>query len=107
MARKIGMAVGLALACSVASWQTSAQDPKQFSGLIAFYSKGYKGRTASGEIYDPKKFTAAHRTLPFSTDCASPTKRPIAVSWWWSMTVDRSASVSSSTFRSPPPRRCI
>jgi rare lipoprotein A len=67
MARKIGMAVGFALACGLACGQTFAQDPKQFSGLTAFYSKGYKGRTASGEIYDPKKFTAAHRTLPFGT----------------------------------------
>jgi rare lipoprotein A len=55
------------LACSLASGQTSAQDTRQFSGLAAYYSKDYEGIVASGERYDPKKFTAAHRTLPFGT----------------------------------------
>lgn len=40
---------------------------KTFSGIAAFYGKGYAGRTACGQRYDPGKFTAAHRTLPFGT----------------------------------------
>jgi rare lipoprotein A len=45
----------------------AAQPPHRFTGLAAFYSPDYAGRTASGERYDPDRFTAAHRTLPFGT----------------------------------------
>ena len=38
-----------------------------FSGVAAYYDTNYHGRTAAGETYDPRKFTAAHRTLPFGT----------------------------------------
>jgi rare lipoprotein A len=61
------VAAGLLLACSLASGQTFAQDAQHFSGLAVFYSKDYEGKTTSGEPYDAKKFTAAHRTLPFGT----------------------------------------
>jgi rare lipoprotein A len=61
------VAAGLLLACGMASGKVSAQDEQQFSGLAIYYSKGYEGKTTSGEPYDPKKFTAAHRTLPFGT----------------------------------------
>jgi rare lipoprotein A len=44
-----------------------AQSPHQFTGIAAYYSPGYSGRTARGDKYDPTKFTAAHRTLPFGT----------------------------------------
>jgi rare lipoprotein A len=40
---------------------------RQFSGVAAYYDKNYHGRTAAGELYDPRRFTAAHRTLPFGT----------------------------------------
>ena len=40
---------------------------RQFSGVAAFYSTDYSGRTARGERYDPKKFTCAHRSLPLGT----------------------------------------
>lgn len=37
-------------------------------GNASFYSKHLSGRkTASGEPYDPKALTAAHRTLPLGT----------------------------------------
>lgn len=37
-------------------------------GKASFYSNALKGnKTASGEIYDPKKLTAAHPTLRFGT----------------------------------------
>src|SRR5664279_5360558 len=67
MTWRIGAAAGLVLVCSLASGVASAQSPKIISGVAAYYSKDYKGPTASGELYDPNKFTAAHRTLPFGT----------------------------------------
>jgi len=38
------------------------------TGIASWYGAPYHGRaSASGEIYDQEKFTAAHRTLPFGT----------------------------------------
>ena len=38
------------------------------TGIASWYGYGYDGRhTASGEIFDMRKLTAAHRTLPFET----------------------------------------
>lgn len=38
------------------------------TGLASYYGARYHGkRTASGEIFDMEKLTAAHRTLPFGT----------------------------------------
>ncbi len=38
------------------------------SGKASWYGKRFQGRpTASGESFDVKKLTAAHRTLPFQT----------------------------------------
>ena len=38
------------------------------SGLASWYGAKHHGkRTASGEIFDQKKFTAAHRTLPWGS----------------------------------------
>jgi rare lipoprotein A len=67
MAWTICTAAGLALACAAASSATFAQGPQEFSGVASYYDKNYSGRTAGGEPYDGKKFTAAHRTLPFGT----------------------------------------
>jgi rare lipoprotein A len=40
----------------------------RFSGEASYYSDKLAGRsTASGEPYDPRAFTAAHRSLPFGT----------------------------------------
>lgn len=37
-------------------------------GVASWYGPGFAGRlTANGEIFDPGKLTAAHRTLPFNT----------------------------------------
>jgi rare lipoprotein A len=42
---------------------------KKESGLASWYGPGFHGRrTASGERFDQKKLTAAHRTLPFGTE---------------------------------------
>jgi peptidoglycan lytic transglycosylase len=59
--------VGLTLVCCFASSGVFAQSPQQFSGVAAFYSTDYVGRTACGDRYDRKKYTAAHRSLPFGT----------------------------------------
>jgi rare lipoprotein A len=61
------VAAGLAFVCGFANGDATANDSQGFSGLAAYYTKGYEGKTTSGEAYDPKKFTAAHRTLPFGT----------------------------------------
>jgi rare lipoprotein A len=40
------------------------------TGMASYYGEGdgFKGRkTASGEVFNPKKLTAAHKTLPFGT----------------------------------------
>lgn len=40
---------------------------RQF-GIASFYGKRFAGRlTANGERFDPRKLTAAHRTLPFGS----------------------------------------
>jgi rare lipoprotein A len=67
MSWRIGAAAGLVFVCGLASGEAPAQNPKTISGIAAYYSKDYQGTTASGELYDPNKFTAAHPTLPFGT----------------------------------------
>jgi len=62
-----GRIVGGALACLLVSGAAQAEGRKTFSGIASFYGNHYHGRTARGERYDPGKFTAAHRTLPFGT----------------------------------------
>jgi rare lipoprotein A len=41
---------------------------KSYRGKATYYGNSLAGhRTASGEVYDPQRFTAAHRQLPFGT----------------------------------------
>jgi len=41
---------------------------KQFRGKASYYANKFHGRkTASGEVFDENKMTAAHKTLPFGT----------------------------------------
>lgn len=41
---------------------------KKFRGLASYFANEFHGRkTASGEIFDKNKMTAAHKTLPFGT----------------------------------------
>ena len=62
---------GLTACTAILTWGASdiavAQAPRQFTGIAAYYSTDYSGRTARGDRYDPEKFTAAHRSLPFGT----------------------------------------
>lgn len=62
----IRMAAGIMLVVLDAG-SIRAGDTGIFSGFASHYGKNYKGVTAAGETYDPDKFTAAHRTLPFGT----------------------------------------
>jgi len=61
----------LPLACFCGLWTAaSAQSvqPPSERGIASWYGAPYHGqRSASGEIYDQEKLTAAHRTLPFGT----------------------------------------
>jgi rare lipoprotein A len=61
------MTATVVLATCTACTSAFAESPRQFSGVASFYNTNYSGRTACGESYDPKKYTAAHRSLPFGT----------------------------------------
>jgi rare lipoprotein A (RlpA)-like double-psi beta-barrel protein len=59
------------VACFCGLWTAasaqSVQRPSE-TGIASWYGAPYHGRpSASGEIYDQEKLTAAHRTLPFGT----------------------------------------
>lgn len=51
--------------------ETPAQNPEtifQQTGLASYYANKFQGhRTASGERYNKKDFTAAHMTMPFNS----------------------------------------
>ena len=61
----------LQVACFCGLWTAaSAQSvqPPSERGIASWYGAPYHGQpSASGEIYDQEKLTAAHRTLPFGT----------------------------------------
>ncbi len=61
------LAAGLVLACGLVYGEASAQNSQQFSGVASYYTEDCEDAMASGDHYDAKKFTAAHRTLPFGT----------------------------------------
>jgi rare lipoprotein A (peptidoglycan hydrolase) len=48
---------------------TTHEQPENVSYMVtSYYGKKFQGRpTANGETFDMKKFTAAHKTLPFGT----------------------------------------
>jgi rare lipoprotein A len=75
MRRSILLAVAIALLVSgcAKKKKTAAPPPApkvgaEETGIASWYGKPYHGRaSASGEIYDMEKLTAAHRTLPFGS----------------------------------------
>ena len=67
MGRTTLLTIAVLLSTILAAGAAGAHEAGHFSGVAAYYSKDYAGRTASGETYDPAKFTCAHRTLPFGT----------------------------------------
>ena len=47
---------------------TKAETGSKFRGMASYYGTKFEGNaTASGEIYNPDEYTAAHRTLNFGT----------------------------------------
>ncbi len=66
MVLRVWVATVVVLVC-FSGVAAAAHNQRQFSGKATFYDTNYSGRTACGERYNPKKFTAAHRTLPFGT----------------------------------------
>lgn len=50
------------------STRAVSRDDETLTGLASWYGQEFAGRTtANGEIFDPNRMTAAHRTLPFGT----------------------------------------
>lgn len=66
MVLRIWITTAVAVVC-LSSAPAEAYNQKTFDGIAAYYDTDYSGPTACGERYDPNKFTAAHRTLPFGT----------------------------------------
>lgn len=45
--------------------QTAVKIVKTYKAKVSWYKHGQK--TANGEVFNPNKYTVAHRTLPFGT----------------------------------------
>jgi rare lipoprotein A len=57
------------LVLAVAFVALSGGEAQAEEALASWYGPGFEGRpTASGEIYDPYGYTAAHKTLPLGTE---------------------------------------
>jgi len=71
LSRAVWIAVALiavALTAVAASVRHSPRARPVQTGLASYYGPGFHGQeTASGEIFDQRKMTAAHRTLPLGT----------------------------------------
>lgn len=66
------MAIGLTALLLVGAGPSQAHDEDDAAtiqqGVASFYSDRFQGRTtASGDAFDQRELTAAHRTLPFGT----------------------------------------
>ncbi|MGA2434985.1 MAG: septal ring lytic transglycosylase RlpA family protein [Bryobacteraceae bacterium] len=74
MTRRAAIALSAVLLAASCAKKKRAAAPPPFrpgyteTGIASWYGHPYHGRaSASGEIYDMEKLTAAHRTLPFGT----------------------------------------
>ena len=48
--------------------KAGSEEPKGFAAVAVYYARRYQGRrTTSGEIFDHKKLTAAHPSIPLGT----------------------------------------
>ena len=66
----IAMAAMLLSPCAISHANAPGLAPEAAiaTGEASYYADRFAGkRTASGEAYDPRDFTAAHRSLPFGT----------------------------------------
>ena len=62
------LALGLVAACAGPGTNRVLSPGESVEIRASYYSRAFAGRkTASGEPYDPKLFTAAHATLPMGT----------------------------------------
>ena len=53
---------------STAPKERQTKTPAAFTGVASWYGPGFSGKkTATGEIFDETKMTAAHKTLPLGT----------------------------------------
>lgn len=74
--RRAGVAWALLLGLTVAATSTAAGAAEGDGGKVvhsekgeaSFYGPGFKGKTASGEPYEPDDLTAAHPELPLGTE---------------------------------------
>lgn len=58
----------LAAGCGGSGPEVGTGSDDYQTGLASYYGEKFRGRpTASGEIFDPDKMTAAHKTLAFGT----------------------------------------
>jgi rare lipoprotein A len=68
MKRAFKMLFGLTLALTSCGWAQASATGEKETGMAAVYSDVLHGHvTASGQVYDRTKLTAAHKTLPFGT----------------------------------------
>ena len=69
---KLKILIGLA-AIAAALFATDKPKPAGKEVTVSWYGEKYRGKpTASGELFDPDKLTAAHRTLPFGPKVRGP-----------------------------------
>jgi len=67
-ASTILLLAAFSFALAGAAQATNADEPKGFSGNISWYGAKFNGKkTASGELFDLNKPTAAHKKIPFQT----------------------------------------
>jgi rare lipoprotein A len=71
LTRSLQVALALSLLLVAFGCRTArppAAPPDRFQGIASWYGEEFAGRTtANGEIFDPARLTAAHRTLPFGS----------------------------------------
>jgi len=67
-AKIVGCIVGISMALMSCARKPAGVQGQVQLGVASWYGHPFDGRpTASGEIYDMEKMTAAHRTFPFGT----------------------------------------
>jgi len=65
----LSFGVAAACMCVIAAVANGSPLPSPQEGLASVYAKHFNGKsTASGEHYDSRALTAAHRTLPLGTE---------------------------------------
>jgi rare lipoprotein A len=66
----LALAATLGLAAASPASMNGGNDPSAETAIVvaSWYGAGFHGRrTASGQIFDQERLTAAHKTLPFGT----------------------------------------